>query len=88
MSPTTYAPAGPAAGSLAPRDFLPPGGDRLLTEAQTAELLGLAPSTLRRRRSTGDPNQPDHVKIGRSVRYRLSSVIAFVNSLQTSGGAR
>lgn len=88
MSPTTYAPDAPAAEPSAPRDFLSPGGDRLLTEAQTAELLGLAPSTLRRRRSTGDPNQPDYVKIGRSVRYHLSSVIAFVDSLQTSGGVR
>lgn len=62
--------------------------DRLLTEAQTAELLGLAPATLRRRRSTGDPNQPDHVKIGRSVRYPASAVAAFVAALPTSGGVR
>lgn len=88
MSPTTYAPAAPAAEPSAPRDFLSPGGDRLLTEAQTAELLGLAPSTLRRRRSTGDPNQPDYVKIGRSVRYRSSDVMSFVAALGTSGGVR
>lgn len=88
MSPTTYAPAAPAAGSLAPLDHLPPGGERLLTEAQTAELLGLAPATLRRRRCTGDPNQPDHVKIGRSVRYSSHAVAAFIAALPTGGGVR
>lgn len=67
-------------------DHLPPGGERLLGEAEAAKMLGLQPATLRRWRSTGEPNQPEFVKIGRSVRYRLSDVVAYMEALPTAGG--
>ena len=89
MSPTTYAPAAPAAEPSAPRDVLPPGGDRLLTEREAAHLLGLQPSTLRRWRSVGQPGQPEFVKIaGRAIRYRMSDLTAYIEALPTSGGVR
>ena len=70
-------------------DHLPPGGDRLVTEKEAAAMLGLQPSTLRRWRSTGQPGQPEFVKIaGRAIRYRLSDLSAYIGALPTSGGVR
>lgn len=89
MSPTTYAPAGPAAGQSAPLDHLPPSGERLLTEKEAAAMLGLQPSTLRRWRSVGQPGQPEFVRVaGRAIRYRLSDLTAYMGQLETGGGAR
>lgn len=62
--------------------------ERLLTEQEAALMLGLQPATLRRRRSTGDPNQPPYVHLGRSVRYRLSELTAYMAALPTMGGVR
>jgi predicted DNA-binding transcriptional regulator AlpA len=85
LSTPTASPAGP----FAPLDHLPPGGERLLTEKEAAQLLGLQPSTLRRWRSTGQPGQPEFVKIaGRAIRYRMSNLAAYIEALPTSGGVR
>ncbi|ODT80978.1 MAG: hypothetical protein ABS76_14420 [Pelagibacterium sp. SCN 64-44] len=51
--------------------------ERLLTTAEAAEYLGLAQNTLRVRRVTGI-NTPIFCRLGRSVRYRLSDLEAFV----------
>lgn len=69
-------------------DQLPPGGERLLTEVEAAKMLGLQPATLRRWRSTGEPKQPDYVRIGRAVRYRASECHSWIGGLPTSGGIR
>lgn len=90
MSHTLTAPAARPAGPSAPLDFLPPGGERLLTEREAAQLLGLQPSTLRRWRSVGQPGQPEFCRIGggRAIRYKLSTLTAYMSGLKTSGGVR
>ena len=52
--------------------------EKLLTEAEVAELLGWQQTTLQRRRWAGLP--PDFLKIGRSVRYSPAAIAAFVES--------
>ena len=51
--------------------------DSLLTEAQTAELLGISTATLSAWRSRGTSDLP-FVRVGRSVRYRLSDIEAYL----------
>ena len=62
--------------------------DRLLTEKEAAAILSLSPATLRRWRCTGEPRQPDFVKIGRAIRYRESACAAWIEGLPTGGGVR
>jgi predicted DNA-binding transcriptional regulator AlpA len=52
----------------------------LLTEKEAARILGLAVSTLQQRRFQG--RQPNYLKIGRAVRYRLSDLQEFMDSCQ------
>jgi predicted DNA-binding transcriptional regulator AlpA len=54
-------------------------GDRMLTVIEAAGVLGLAPGTLNKGRVAGG-DFPPYVKIGRSVRYRESSLQNWVNS--------
>ena len=56
----------------------PSARDPLLDEHAAAELLGLAPATLRKWRVYGDG--PEFCKIGRRVRYRLSALDRFVDA--------
>jgi predicted DNA-binding transcriptional regulator AlpA len=49
-------------------------GDRLLTIQETAYLTSLAVSTLNRARVYGTNNAPPFVKLGKSVRYRMTTV--------------
>lgn len=58
----------------------PVPGDRLLTVQETASVLGLAVSTLNRARVYGTSDLPPHCKIGKSVRYRLSTVQSWIAS--------
>jgi hypothetical protein len=58
-----------------------PTTDPLLSERELAERWGWSPRSLQRRRWLGLP--PAYVKVGRSVRYRLSIAEAF---LQDGGG--
>jgi|GEM_PF-1942815 len=53
-------------------------GDRLLTVRETAQLTSLAVSTLNRGRVYGTSDLPGYIKIGKSVRYRLSTVQAWI----------
>jgi hypothetical protein len=53
--------------------------DRLLTESQTAEMLGVAGQTLGVWRSSKRYNLR-YIKVGRNVRYRLRDVEAFLDS--------
>lgn len=56
----------------------PISGDRLLTVNDVADLTGQSVSTLNRARVYGTANAPPYTKIGRSVRYRLSTVQAWI----------
>ncbi len=60
----------------------PINGDRLLTVQETAEVLGLAVSTLNRGRVYGTSDLPGFVRIGKSIRYKLSTVQAYLASRQ------
>jgi predicted DNA-binding transcriptional regulator AlpA len=51
-------------------------GDRLLTETEVADRLGVKVATLRKRRLLQRP--PAYHKIGRSVRYAPSDVEQFL----------
>ena len=51
---------------------------KLLTEAETAELLRWKKTTLQRRRWAGLP--PKFLKIGRSVRYEPEVISALIES--------
>ncbi len=51
--------------------------DRLLTEAEAAEIIGFSKNTLRAWRVSGRLNKlipPPFIKCGRAVRYRLSDL--------------
>lgn len=48
--------------------------DKLLTVQEVAEITGQAVGTLNKARTEGTVNAPAFVKIGRLVRYRLSTV--------------
>ncbi|MBT3505304.1 MAG: helix-turn-helix domain-containing protein [Piscirickettsiaceae bacterium] len=51
--------------------------ENLITPEQAAEYLGMSPKTMNKWRSTGENNIP-YSKIGRSVRYRLSDLDAYI----------
>jgi predicted DNA-binding transcriptional regulator AlpA len=55
-------------------------GDRLLTTKEVAAMGGWNPSTLAKARVYGTGNWPPYLKIGKSVRYRLSSFLAWMES--------
>lgn len=55
-------------------------GDRLLNVKQVSEITGMAVGTLNKARTTGETDAPPWVKIGKSVRYRASSLQAWINS--------
>ena len=57
--------------------------DRLLSETEAAELVGFSKNTLRAWRVTGRPGgypPPPFIKCGRSVRYRLSDLRAWMDA--------
>ena len=51
--------------------------DRLLSRKETAQLLGVKPSTLAVWASTGRYNLP-FVKVGRLTKYSLKSILDFI----------
>jgi predicted DNA-binding transcriptional regulator AlpA len=53
-------------------------GERLLTTKQTAEMIGMQPGTLTRGRVYGNKNLPTYLKIGKAVRYKLSTIMAWM----------
>ena len=58
--------------------------DRLINPDEAADILGTTPGTLSVWRCQRRYDLP-YVKVGKSVRYRLSAVWAFINS-RTVGG--
>ena len=53
---------------------------QLVNEKEAAKILCISPVTLRTRRSTGDVQGLPHVKIGRSIRYRLTDIYRFIDA--------
>jgi predicted DNA-binding transcriptional regulator AlpA len=53
-------------------------GDRLITTREAAALIGLAPGTLARARVYGTVGYPAYTKLGKAVRYRLSTIEQFI----------
>ena len=51
--------------------------DKLLTAVEASEILGLKESTLAQYRWRGDNTLP-WVKLGKSIRYKLSEVEAYI----------
>lgn len=67
-----------------PQDHAPAEpADRLLRQAEVQAMLGAAKSTVEQWRLKGQG--PRFVKLGRSVRYRLSDVNAYIASLEAFG---
>jgi predicted DNA-binding transcriptional regulator AlpA len=60
--------------------------NELLNDKQVSELIGSAQATLRKSRMKGEKllgvNPPSYLKLGRSVRYRRSTVLAWLESLE------
>ena len=68
----------------------PTAPDRLLTEREAAQFLGVAPGTLRVSRSTGPmPGRIwlPYIKMGRSVRYDPATLRAWLAARVVSGEA-
>lgn len=57
--------------------------DPLLSEQQTAQLLGIKPATLQVWRCT-KRYALAYIKVGRLVRYRQSAVLAFLESREVA----
>ncbi len=53
--------------------------DKMLTDDEAAEMLGLRPQTLAVWRCTGRNSLP-YVQLGRAIRYRASDVQAFIEA--------
>lgn len=53
---------------------------KLLSTEDVASQLGISPATIEKARSTGLGDFPKYIKIGRSVRYLETDVLAWVNS--------
>jgi|GEM_PF-2696408 len=62
------------------------GEIKLLSAGQTAEILGLKESTLAQFRWRGDKRLP-WVKIGKSIRYKLADIEAFIERSTVRQGA-
>ena len=60
--------------------------DRILNEDQAAEFLGVKPQTLSVWRCTKRVQIP-YVKIGRSVKYRMSALEAYLEANTVAGEA-
>jgi len=61
---------------------------KLLTSNQVAEMLGLSNQTMRTSRTTGrlwDKKAPDYLKMGRTVRYELETVEAWIEQFKQEG---
>ncbi|RYF61161.1 MAG: DNA-binding protein [Comamonadaceae bacterium] len=53
--------------------------EALLTEAQAAGILNIAPATLTAWRATKRARRPIHCKVGGAVRYRRADIDRFID---------
>jgi predicted DNA-binding transcriptional regulator AlpA len=56
--------------------------DRLIDEKEAAPICGVKRQTLAKWRMAGNPDAPAFVKIGRSARYKLSTLKAWIAAQQ------
>lgn len=54
--------------------------DRMLTEKEAGALIGMKAQTMAKWRMAGNPNAPTFVMIGRSCRYKLSTLRNWIAS--------
>lgn len=59
--------------------------EKLLNEFELAEFLGISVLTVRRNRSTAPHRLPPHAKFGSSVRYRLQTVLKWLEEREVGG---
>lgn len=59
-----------------------------LDTQQVSDLTGMSKPFFEIGRSSQNPNQPPHYKIGRSVRYKRSEVQTWMESRRKKGGAQ
>lgn len=59
--------------------------DRLIDEKEAAPMIGVKRQTLAKWRMSGNPDAPPFVKVGRSCRYKLSTIKAWIASRQEIG---
>jgi predicted DNA-binding transcriptional regulator AlpA len=52
--------------------------DRLMDEKEAATMLGMQRQTLAKWRMNGNPDAPPFVRVGRSCRYKLSTIQAWI----------
>jgi predicted DNA-binding transcriptional regulator AlpA len=52
--------------------------DRLIDEKEAAGMIGMQRQTLAKWRMTGNPAAPPFVRVGRSCRYKLSTIQAWI----------
>lgn len=62
-----------------------PATMQLLTEIQTAQVLGFSVSWLQKMRLAGSDNAPPHLKIGRAIRYDENELKQWVKSRNRAG---
>ena len=58
--------------------------EKLLTENELADFLEVSVLTIRRNRSAAPYRLPPHVKFGASVRYRLTTVLRWLEEHEVS----
>jgi len=56
--------------------------DRLMDEKEAAPLVGVKRQTLAKWRMSGNPNAPAFCKVGRSARYKLSTLQSWIAAQQ------
>ena len=59
--------------------------EKLLTEKELAILLVMSVMTIRRNRSVAPHRLPPHIKFGSSVRYRLETVLRWLEEHEVGG---
>lgn len=60
-------------------------GNRVLTEREAADFLGLKPATLRQSRWTGQlagVKAPSFIRMGRNIRYRTEDLDAWLDQFE------
>lgn len=56
--------------------------DEIITTEELARRTGTGVTTWAKRRMVGEPHSPPFLKLGRTVRYRWSDVVAWLDTRQ------
>lgn len=79
---TTLTNTAPIQAQQPPVAIQPLGGkDRLFTTPDAARYINLGSgNTMEVWRSTGNPNQPDYIRVGRRIYYKQSALDAWIDA--------